>query len=88
VNALTTPGLQHLIAGLAIIGAMSAMAATGTITGTEAISVIGPVGGLLLGGTLATSAATQGATAALSIPPAAPTPTVTQGQPPAPPPAA
>lgn len=65
---LSNSSIQHLIAGLAIIGAVCALAATGTITGVQSLAIIGPVGGLLLGGTLATSAAAQGASAALSTP--------------------
>jgi len=72
MNALTTPGVQHLIAGLAIIGAVAGLAAASVINGTDALGVITAVGSFLLGGTLATSAATQGATAALSTPQAPP----------------
>ena len=68
-------GFQHLIAGLAIIGAVSGLAAAGVVSGTDALGLIAAVGSFLLGGTLATSAATQGASAALSqpAPPAPPT---------------
>lgn len=65
---------QHLLAGLAIIGAVSALAATGTINGTDALGLLAAVGSFLLGGTLAVNAATQGATAGATVPAPAPTP--------------
>jgi hypothetical protein len=46
---LGSAGIQHLIAGLAIIGALAALAATGTITGSDAVGGILGVGGVLLG---------------------------------------
>lgn len=64
-KALLTPGLQHLIAGLAVIGAVSGLAATGTINGSDALSVIGVFGGALVGIT-GTAAATKAATASQS----------------------
>lgn len=48
-KALLTPGLQHLVAGLAVIGAVSGLAATGTINGADALGVIGVFGGALVG---------------------------------------
>lgn len=52
-KALLAPGLQHLIAGLAVIGAVAGLAATGTVSGTDALNGIYAVGGVLVGGTLA-----------------------------------
>lgn len=66
IAALLTPGIQHLIAGLGIIGAVSGLAATGTLTGAEALAIIGPVGGLLLGGTISTAAVAAGVAATTS----------------------
>ncbi len=54
VNTLLVNG-WHYIMGLAVIGAVSALAATGTIPGSTATYVITGVGSALIGGGLALS---------------------------------
>jgi hypothetical protein len=55
-----SPSLYHLVGGAMGIGALAALGATGTITGTEALSGILPIVGVLLG----TSATAVGAASA------------------------
>jgi hypothetical protein len=69
---LQSPGVQHLISGLAIIGTVAGLAATGTINGTDALGLIAAVGSFLLGGTLAVNAASQ-ASSTTTVVPAQPT---------------
>lgn len=68
---LNSAGGQHLIAGLAIIGALAGLAASGTISGTDAVGGILGVGGVLLGsGASALGASSVTQTPAPSTPPA------------------
>jgi hypothetical protein len=60
---LLTPGIQHLIAGLAIIGALAGLAAVGVIGGAPATSGILGVGGVLLGSSAVATGAAAGANA-------------------------
>jgi hypothetical protein len=50
VNATTLALIIHAIVGLAVIAAVSVLGAIGTITGTQALDVIGIIVSLLLGG--------------------------------------
>ena len=68
MNWLTTPGVQHLIAGLATIGALAALAATGAVPGNDALVPIVAIGSALVGGGIATSSASQ-AVAQIPTPP-------------------
>lgn len=75
MNWLTTPGVQHLIAGLATIGALAALAATGAVPGNDALVPIVAIGSALVGGGIANQAATQASSAtatAAAIPTVAP----------------
>jgi hypothetical protein len=73
MNVLTTPGVQHLVAGLATIGALAALAATGAVPGNDALVPIVAIGSALVGGGIATSSATQASAAtAAAIPTVAP----------------
>jgi hypothetical protein len=60
----------HYIMGLAVIGAVSALAVTGTIAGATAMYVIDAVGSALIGGGLAlsTAAAPPGTVTTTSTP--------------------
>lgn len=58
--------LPHLVIALAVIGAVSALAAINVLTGSEALPVIIAAGGFTLGGTIASSSASAGAAAAAS----------------------
>lgn len=53
----------HFITGLAGMGAVSALAATGTISGAEALPIISAIVGVGLGGGLAGSASGKAPTA-------------------------
>ena len=61
MNTLTSS--WHYITGLAGMGAVSALAAVGTISGAEALPIISAIVGVGLGGGLATSAGTKTPTA-------------------------
>lgn len=58
LNVLTKAG--HYVIGLALFGLVGALAAIGTITGGEALSVATGVGAVLIGGAIATNASTTG----------------------------
>ncbi len=49
--------LTHVLITLAVIGAMAALAVTGTISGDLAVTIIAAVGGVSVGGGVASSAA-------------------------------
>lgn len=44
-----TPGWSHLLISLAGIGAAAGLAAVGTISGSDAVAIIGPIVGVGLG---------------------------------------
>ena len=60
--------LSHLLVGLATIGALSALAANGTIPGSEALASITGIAGVLLG-TGASAMGSSSTMAALMTPP-------------------
>ena len=51
--------LTHVLITLAVIGAMAALAVTGTISGDLAVTIIAAVGGVSVGGGVASSAASS-----------------------------
>lgn len=63
IKLLTTPGIQHLIAGLATIGALAALAATGAVPGNDALVPIVGIGSALVGGGIAIAASSSPPTA-------------------------
>lgn len=66
MNIFSTPGVQHLIAGLATIGALAALAATGAVPGNDALVPIVAIGSALVGGGIATQSASQASAATAS----------------------
>jgi hypothetical protein len=50
MNATTLALIIHAVVGLAVIAAVSVLGAIGTITGSQALDVIGIIVSLLLGG--------------------------------------
>ncbi|HKI16963.1 MAG TPA: hypothetical protein VKA15_03745 [Isosphaeraceae bacterium] len=72
MTALLTPGIQHLIAGLAGIAAFACLAAFTSLSPMLAYTGIGTVVGVLLG----SSAVSAGVSAVTSPAPTASTPTV------------
>ena len=60
MNINISSTLAHLIIGLATIGSLSALAATHVVNGSEALTMITGIAGVLLG----TSATTMGASSA------------------------
>ena len=71
MNAFFANG-WHYIVGLAVIGSMSGLAASGAISGSQALYVIDAVGSALIGGGLA-----------LAVAPSTPVPTPPVVKPPA-----
>lgn len=82
MNIFSTPGIQHLIAGLATIGALAALAATGAVPGNDALVPIVALGSALVGGGIATSSASQASSATTvaaeipTVPPSSPAPAI------------
>lgn len=62
--------LERMLLGLAVIAAVSVLAAIGTITGSQALNVIIGVASLLLGGSLAlaTPASSSRASSSSGVP--------------------
>lgn len=59
--------LPHLIMATVVIGAVTVLAATGVVTGSEALPVIIGAGSFTLGGTVASSSISAAAGAAASV---------------------
>jgi len=53
--------LPHLVMAIVVVGAVSALAAIGVITGGEAVAMIGTASGFTLGGAVASGSASAGA---------------------------
>lgn len=70
MNSTTLALIIHAVVGLAVIAAVAVLGAIGTITGTQALDVIGIITSLLLGGGAVAVGSTINAT---PTPPVAPT---------------
>jgi hypothetical protein len=68
VNATTLALIIHAVVGLAVIAAVSILGAIGTITGTQALDVIGIVVSFLLGAGAVTVGSTTSTNAAAPPP--------------------
>jgi hypothetical protein len=69
MNSTTVALIIHAVVGLAVVGAVSALGAVGTITGTQALDVIGIVVSFLLGAGAVTVGNTTSSNSAPPTPP-------------------